>query len=81
MVAADGSLSSKLSIPPPTPEQHQQSSGATVSVPTKAGGGVVGDARDAIGTTEETGQRLKVAMFFSLWYTFNVGYNLSTKFT
>ncbi|CAM9333835.1 unnamed protein product [Sphacelaria rigidula] len=78
MVATDGSLSSKLSITPPAPEQP---SGAIVPVPTQAGGGVVGDARDTPVPNEQARQRLKVAMFFLFWYTFNVGYNLCTKFT
>lgn len=36
---------------------------------------------DAVVVGDETAQRLRVTMFFFFWYMFNVGYNLSTKYT
>ena len=34
-----------------------------------------------VSAEEQRSQRLRVATFFFFWYTFNVGYNLCTKFT
>lgn len=40
-----------------------------------------GVAVAAVDVVAQRAQRLRVATFFFFWYTFNIGYNLCTKFT
>lgn len=77
----DGS-SSKFTIPqPPT----VVASGISVTeTPPKISTATTNAVDSAPGNATATPsgfQRLRVAMFFFFWYAFNVGYNLSTKFT
>lgn len=71
MVATEGP--SRLSIP----QQPSSSSGGQATTAAKAGPGET--EADAAGVARA--HRLRVATFFFFWYTFNVGYNLCTKFT
>lgn len=94
MVAADGSLSSKFSIPSASSAQQQQQqllqqqqavgtpATGDVAMLGNAGAVAAGDVVEESGKHEQgKAQGFKVAMFFFFWYTFNVGYNLCTKFT
>lgn len=87
--SSPGSPKSSSAIPSIAP--------ASIAIPggSEEGGGVVeatlGGARGsasavaaatvAAGVAAQRAQRLRVGTFFFLWYTFNIGYNLCTKFT
>ncbi|CAM9466781.1 unnamed protein product, partial [Scytosiphon promiscuus] len=71
MVATEGP--SRLSIP----QQPESSSGGPAAAATSVS--KAGPEADAAGVARA--HRLRVATFFFFWYTFNVGYNLCTKFT
>lgn len=81
-MVADGS-SSKFTLPrltmtiapPEASSIAKESSGGVSSPPAEAGSMPSSTAK------VPRSQRLRVAMFFFFWYTFNVGYNLYTKFT
>lgn len=78
MVATEGS---RVSMSPEKPSSSSSSvPQAAAALVSKAGEEQAAAA--AAGTTESARtHRLRVTTFFFLWYTFNVGYNLCTKFT
>lgn len=49
--------------------------------PEEAPPGAAGASGSSVAKAPAGASRLKVASFFFFWYTFNVGYNLCTKFT
>ncbi|CAM9450276.1 unnamed protein product, partial [Ectocarpus fasciculatus] len=80
MVATEGS---RVSMSPEKPSSSSSSSlpQAAAALVSKAGEEQAAAAA-AAGTAESArAHRLRVATFFFFWYTFNVGYNLCTKFT
>lgn len=75
MVATEGSRPA-LSPPQPSP-----SSAAAEAARATSSAGVSPGVSNSDKAEGARASRLKVATFFFLWYTFNVGYNLCTKFT
>lgn len=94
MTAAEGSMSSSISMPSQPPSQAAAAAAATTETSPKAVPIGVGSSVDsrvtaaanvvttaAATVVDQKAQRVRVAVFFFFWYTFNVGYNLCTKFT
>lgn len=80
---SSSALPSKAPAPIAIPGGSEAGNGVVEATlgPARGSASAVAAATVAAGVAAQRAQRLRVATFFFLWYTFNIGYNLCTKFT